>query len=85
MFILYFIVACKSPGRINKETVEFMKLLETYDATALCPDCEIIRTKRSRHCFKCGFCVERFDHHCPWLHNCIGLNNYKIYMVYLMT
>ena len=27
---------------------------------------------RCRHCAKCGACVLRMDHHCPWLRQCIG-------------
>ena len=42
------------------------------DPTQLCPDCLVVRTPRSRHCGTCNRCVERFDHHCPWINNCVG-------------
>ena len=60
-----------------------MKLLDVIDSTQLCPDCTTIRTTRSRHCNVCGSCVERFDHHCPWINNCIGLKNHNFFIVYL--
>ena len=32
----------------------------------------------------CNHCVERYDHHCPWLGVCIGNYNYKYFMMFLM-
>lgn len=51
----------------------------------LCPDCEVIRTSRSRHCSTCGHCVERFDHHCPWINNCVGIGNHHYFMAFLIS
>lgn len=32
----------------------------------LCNKCNMMRPKRSHHCSRCGHCVRRMDHHCPW-------------------
>lgn len=32
----------------------------------LCNKCNVMRPKRSHHCSRCGHCVRRMDHHCPW-------------------
>jgi len=61
-----------------------MRLLATVDSTSLCADCNTIRTSRSRHCSICGHCVERFDHHCPWINNCIGLNNHVPFYFFIV-
>lgn len=62
---------------------KFLKLMMNYDVNTLCFDCEILRTPRSRHCYQCNECVDVFDHHCPWINNCVGKNNYRTFFVYI--
>ena len=53
--IFHFLLVCSNPGRLNakKKKIEFIKLLEAFDSSILCPECEVIRTSRSRHCIVC--------------------------------
>ena len=81
--ICCLIGSCRNPGYLEKPKIPFLTLLDKLDPTMLCPECEVIRTPRSRHCSICNRCVERFDHHCPWINNCVGVKNHSWFMLFL--
>ena len=38
---------------------------------------------RAKHCRICEKCISTYDHHCPWLGNCIGEKNRKVFYCFL--
>ena len=80
----FFIASAKDPGYLIPSH-DFLELLQKIHPCEMCPDCTVLRTPRSRHCAICNRCVERFDHHCPWLNNCVGVNNHNSFLVFLVS
>uniref|UniRef100_A0A3B3E0S5 Palmitoyltransferase n=1 Tax=Oryzias melastigma TaxID=30732 RepID=A0A3B3E0S5_ORYME len=46
---------------------------------------QLTQPMRAKHCKTCGRCVRRFDHHCPWMENCVGEWNHRWFVVYLLV
>lgn len=86
VFLSFLYASCKDPGVLKPEKGRsFLELLRDINPADLCPECKVIRSARSRHCAICNCCVERFDHHCPWVNNCVGIKNHNAFLSFLAT
>jgi len=93
-FSLFEVVSITDPGYVTKrENRDFSYLYKKYSPDYVCAYCETKRNKSVRHCQHCNRCVkvpskQHFDHHCPWLHNCVGKRwrlhrNIKLFFLFL--
>ncbi|XP_063824480.1 palmitoyltransferase ZDHHC6-like [Ostrinia nubilalis] len=48
-----------------------------------CNVCNGYKAPRSHHCRKCGRCVMKMDHHCPWINCCVGHRNHCYFVIFL--
>ncbi|CDR99550.1 uncharacterized protein SPSC_06113 [Sporisorium scitamineum] len=69
-----------SPDDIDEGEAEVRRWLgETASETLVAPP----KPERSHHCRACKTCTLKFDHHCPWLNQCVGLGNERYFVLFM--
>ncbi|KAG7506643.1 putative palmitoyltransferase ZDHHC4 [Solea senegalensis] len=86
----FYLCVRKDPGTVTKRKVSVQVLMYPYDRRLFhpgvsCPTCQLFKPARSKHCRVCNRCVQRFDHHCVWVNNCIGAQNTRYFLLYLFS
>eukprot|EP00828_Plagiopyla_frontata_P012408 TRINITY_DN17083_c0_g1_i2.p1 TRINITY_DN17083_c0_g1~~TRINITY_DN17083_c0_g1_i2.p1 ORF type:complete len:231 (-),score=27.54 TRINITY_DN17083_c0_g1_i2:122-814(-) len=81
--MLSFLRSWLISSKVKAPPQNLVDLLEKYDCSQVCPECRIVKPKRSKHCEYCKECIMIYDHHCPWIDNCVGANNHGSFIAFL--
>jgi len=66
---------------ISREPIQRPVLSPEY---RYCSYDEIVKPPRTHHCRICGTCVLMFDHHCPWIGQCVGARNRRFFFIFCL-
>jgi len=80
--VAYKLVYSSYPGYTTIEQREGELLLKDGP---YCRVCKLSKPPRSKHCFVCGHCILRYDHHCPLIANCVGAGNHHRFYCFLLV
>ena len=85
LLFFYYITSKSDPGEITNKFINSLSLLaeQGEDLKNICPWCVSSINKDTHHCFLCNKCVNYQEFHDVYLNNCIGRNNFGLYMNFL--
>ncbi|KIV87705.1 hypothetical protein PV11_03235 [Exophiala sideris] len=79
----YSVLPTAEPSAADQREVQNITVSST-GAPRYCKKCHVSKPDRAHHCSTCKRCVLKMDHHCPWLSTCLGLHNYKAFVLFLI-
>jgi palmitoyltransferase ZDHHC1/11 len=82
------------PADIELRKISTRKVVPEFDRSkhlhvienGRCHLCNIkTSSNRTKHCSVCNKCIEKFDHHCKYLNQCVGKQNYVPFLMCVVS
>ena len=85
LLFFYYVTSKSDAGEVANKCINSLILLagQGEDLKNICPWCINIMDENTHHCFLCNKCFKYQEFHDVYLNNCIGKNNFDLYMNFL--
>lgn len=86
MLLFFYFTSSKSdPGELTTKCINSLIILaeQGEEMKNVCPWCVNYINEKTKHCFLCKKCIKYQEFHDKYINNCVGKNNFSLYMSFL--
>jgi len=81
IFVHLYMAATTNPGRPPSSVASESSAVGFQQR---CKRCDAVQLPGTHHCRTCKQCCVEMDHHCPFIANCVGKNNYRHFFAFVL-
>ncbi|XP_026106374.1 probable protein S-acyltransferase 23 isoform X1 [Carassius auratus] len=91
LIIAAALVLNQNPGQLKEADTDsqFSSIRDLIEAgkspDRFCIHCELIQVDNCKHCRLCDMCIQEYDHHCLFLNQCVGRDNHRIFILFVIS
>ncbi|KPP64855.1 putative ZDHHC-type palmitoyltransferase 6 [Scleropages formosus] len=88
---LFWHLLIKNPGHMQGADADprFSSIADLVEAneslSRFCIECEMFQPDGCKHCRLCSACVLEYDHHCLFIGRCVGRDNRRLFLLFLLA
>jgi ankyrin repeat protein len=86
MLLFFYFASSKSDaGELTTKCINSLLILaeQGEDMKNICPWCINYLSEKTKHCFLCKKCIKYQEFHDNYINNCVGKNNFSLYISFL--